>query len=331
VLESVIAQQISSLSEEHGLLPAQHMGARPGRSIDTAFDFLVQQIHETWQNKDGGAMLLLIDMTGALDRVVPARLLHIMRERKIPEWIVKWVGSFISNRTTTLCLPGYNTDAFSTHTGIPQGSPLSPILFLFYNANLVEICNPPTLPASGTGFVDDVNALAFGKSTEENCRTLQTVHERCLEWARRHGASFAPEKYILVHFTKARTKHNHSCSLILPTSTIHPSPSAHVLGVNLDKKLSWQPHLHHLKSKLATQTNSLSRLTASTWGAALRVSRLLYTAVVRPAITTGCPAWWAPPSTPFFRKVVGDELQKIENCCLRNVSGAYKAMPVRSL
>ncbi len=150
-------------------------------------------------------MLLSLDMTGAFDRVVPARLLHNMRERNILEWIVKWVGSFISNRTTTLCLPGYNTNAFSTHTGVPQGSPLSPILFLFYNANLVEACNSPTLLASGTGFYDGVNAQAFGKSTEENCRMLQTVHERCLEWARRHGASFAPEKYILVHFTKART------------------------------------------------------------------------------------------------------------------------------
>ncbi len=134
-----------------------------------------------------------------------------------------------------------------------------------------------------------------------------------------------------MHFTKARTKHNHSCPLILPTSTIHPSPSARVLGVILDKKLSWQPHLLHLKSKLATQTNVFSRLTASTWGASLRVSRLLYTAVVRPAITTGCPAWWAPPSTPFFQKGVGEELQKVENRCRRTVSGAYKATPVRSL
>jgi hypothetical protein len=31
-----------------------------------------------------------------------------------------------------------------------------------YNANLVDACNPPTVPASGTGFVDDVNAVAFG-------------------------------------------------------------------------------------------------------------------------------------------------------------------------
>jgi hypothetical protein len=102
VQESIIARRISTLSEEHSPLPAQHMGARPGRSIDTALDYLVQQIHATWHNKDGVATLLLLDRTGSFDRVVPARLLHNMRERKIPEWIVKWVGSFISKRTTTL-------------------------------------------------------------------------------------------------------------------------------------------------------------------------------------------------------------------------------------
>jgi hypothetical protein len=213
------------------------MRARPGRSIDTALNFLIPQIHATWQNKNGVATLLSVDMTGAFDRVVPARLLHNMRERKIPEWIVKWVGSFISNRTTTLCLPGYNTNAFPTHAGITQGSPLSPILFLFYNANLVDICNPPIFPASGIGFVDNANALACGKSTEENCRTLQAIHQRCLERAEKHGASFAPDKYILVQFTKARTKHNTSCPLVLSTSTLHSGPFARVLGVILDKKL----------------------------------------------------------------------------------------------
>jgi hypothetical protein len=131
------------------------------------------------------------------------------------------------------------------------------------------------------------------------------VHNRCLEWARKHGAFFAPEKYVLVHFTKARTKHNNSCPLILPTSTLHPSPSARVLGVILDKKLSWQPHFKHIKLKLATQTNVLTRLTASTWGSTLWVSRLLYTAIVRPAIATGCPAWWAPLERPFLRKGIG--------------------------
>jgi hypothetical protein len=135
-------------------------------------------------------------------------------------------------------MPGYKSNVFPTHTGIPQGSPLLPVLFLFDNANLADICNPPTLPTSGIGFVDDGNPLASGKSTEDNCRTLQTVHNGCLVWAKKHGASFAPENYVLVHFTKARTKHNNSCPLILPTSMLHPSPSAHVLDLIPDKKLS---------------------------------------------------------------------------------------------
>jgi hypothetical protein len=105
-------------------------------------------------------------------------------------------------------------------------------------------------------------------------------------------------------------KQGQSTTTPVPTCTIHPSPSACVLGVILDKKLSWQPHLHHIKSKLATQTNVLSRLTPSTWGTSTRVLRLLYTAVVRPAITTDCPAWWAPPSMPFFRKKMGSRKLK---------------------
>jgi hypothetical protein len=56
-----------------------------------------------------------------------------------------------------------------------------PIFFLFYNANLIDACHLPTSLSSGIGFVDDVNALAFGKTTEDNCRTLQGLHERCLE------------------------------------------------------------------------------------------------------------------------------------------------------
>jgi hypothetical protein len=129
--------------------PAQHIGACPGKSIDTTLDFLVQQIHATWQNKDRVAMLVSLDMTSAFYRVILAWLLHNLRERKIIEMMVKWVGSYVSNRTTTLCHQGYDTDALPTHMVIPQGSQLSLILFLFYYANLVSGCNPPTLPSSG--------------------------------------------------------------------------------------------------------------------------------------------------------------------------------------
>jgi hypothetical protein len=37
---------------------------------------------------------------------------------------------------------------------------------------------------------------------------LQSLHEHCLEWAKKLGALFTPEEYILMQFTKACTKHD---------------------------------------------------------------------------------------------------------------------------
>jgi ABC-type lipoprotein release transport system permease subunit len=90
-------------------------------------------------------------------------------------------------------------------------------------------------------------------------------------------------------------------------STLHPSPSACILGVIVDEKLSWQLHLQHIKSKQATQANILTRLTVTTWGTSLQVLRLLYTAVVCSIMATCYPAWWATPEALFFRKGIGEE------------------------
>ena len=86
-------------------------------------------------------------------------------------------------------------------TGIPQGSPVSPILFLFFNKDLVDFCTRGTGKVSAISFVDDVNILVVGSSTESNCRVLEHVYHSCITWACRHRASFTPHKYELMHLT----------------------------------------------------------------------------------------------------------------------------------
>jgi hypothetical protein len=87
--------------------------------IATALNFLVYQIHATYQKTDIVTTLLSLGMTWAFDRAVPAWLLNNKKKRKFPEYIVKCVSSFISDRTTTQCLPGYTIKASPTHTSIP--------------------------------------------------------------------------------------------------------------------------------------------------------------------------------------------------------------------
>ncbi len=126
---------------------------------------LVKLIHAAWQANDEITSSLSLDMTWAFDTVVPVRLLHNLRKRCIPQWLVNFIYSFLSDRSTSLGFPGFSSSPFSSEQGVPHGSPLSPSLSLFHNADNVDVCNSPNLPATGIGFIDDANVLAFGKST----------------------------------------------------------------------------------------------------------------------------------------------------------------------
>ena len=111
--------------------------------------------------------------------------------------------SFLEERTSTLVINGKESEKFRINAGLPQGSPLSPILFLLYIEELLSLANRPNQGVHTIGFVDDLNLLAYSKSTEQNCATLSKIHERCIGWAKRHGMKFAPHKYELIHFTIA--------------------------------------------------------------------------------------------------------------------------------
>ena len=51
---------------------------------------------------------------------------------------------------------------------------------------------------------DDTNLIAWGNSVWDNCLRLDAAHAKCVAWAKRYGAKFAPDKYQLMHFTRKR-------------------------------------------------------------------------------------------------------------------------------
>ena len=175
--------------------------------------------------------MLSLDIASAFNNASHPRLLHILQRLGIPKWIVQWTASFLSDRTSTLILNHDSSEVFTVRNGIPQGSLVSPILFLFYNEELIRKCNTIGEQACGIGFVDDVNLLVWGESTAANCSLLTRIHRRCEEWARRHGAKFAPQKYELMHLSRNPKQFDMSACLQLTDLRLHPKTEIRILGL----------------------------------------------------------------------------------------------------
>jgi hypothetical protein len=225
-------------------------------------------------------------------------------------------------------LPGGETEVFKIGAGTPQGSPLSVVLFLFYNAGLFDLCRKPGAGISGVGFADDLTALVYSKSTERNCAKLEELHRECLRWAKKHGMAFAPDKYELIHMTRATRRFNLSASVNLGTETKHPVKEVKVLGVWIDPKLTWSAHARKLQEKLATQMGALTRIMASTWGPSLAKARVVYKTVVRSAMAYASPIWHKPSES---QSGLVKKLARTQHKSLRAVTGAYRATPIRAL
>ena len=88
-----------------------------------------------------------------------------MKQRHISLQIVKLVHSLLTGRTTKMHFNGIISIDINIETGVSQGSSLSPILFILYNTELLEISRAPDL---ALGFIDDIVYGVSGQTAQSN-------------------------------------------------------------------------------------------------------------------------------------------------------------------
>ena len=159
---------------------------------------------------------------------------------------------------------GHSSQEFDLcHAGLPQGSPLSPILFLFFNSDLVR--GRITKEKGSIAFVDDYSAWVTGHSIQENIERLQLEVIPHLEhWGHVSGAIFNPAKTVLTHFSRKRTLRAsegvEEPLLRINGVDVQPSPEIKILGVVLDSRLTYKSHIAKATKKGLRSAMALKRL-----------------------------------------------------------------------
>ena len=333
VIEKLVADRIAKAAEEHSLLPWNQMGARKQRSTYTALQLLQTSVQTAWSARPGCIVSMLsLDLAGAFDNVSHDRLLAILQAKGFSDRIVQIVRGFLQGRRTQIALPTYTGPWIETNVGIPQGSPLSPILFLFFISELLDDLSRADEGVLAFGFVDDTSLVAWGDTASDNCLRLGQVHDRCIAWAKRHGARFSPDKYKLIHFTRQRRRTDDLASSIRAGDhPVKPEAEIRVLGVWVDSKLQWKEHVKRAASKGAAAYEAMSRITASTWGPSMKRSRLIYAATVRPVLLYGAATWAVRDNGEPAAESLIRPLKQVQNKCIRRVAGAYKRTPIAAV
>ena len=137
-LERLLARRLAWASIHYGVLHSQQIGALPKRSAVDLVAALIHDIEEAFAQKQV-ATLLTMDVQGAFDTVMRNRLVLRLREQGWPEHLAKWVESFMNDRSACVRFQDTTTPISPLQCGLPQGSPISPILFLLYVTVQVSI------------------------------------------------------------------------------------------------------------------------------------------------------------------------------------------------
>jgi hypothetical protein len=152
--------------------------------------------------------MLSLNVVKAFNQVSHVRFLHMLKMKRMLSYIIKWTRSFLKNRETPLVFNEQTSDMCKINSDISQRFLISFILFLFFNASLIEKCKALKIKIEVLDFINDINILVYNRFIEEICKTLSKAHDVCAKWVCTHDATFASEKYKLTHFTRKSKRFN---------------------------------------------------------------------------------------------------------------------------
>ena len=283
VSERILAKRLSYLAETTTLLHPSQIGSRLRKSaIDTTL-LLQNQVEVNKANKLKTSTLFL-DVKGAFDYVSKNRLIEILASLKLPISLISWISSFLEDRLLRLSFDNQLEEFSRIITGIPQGSPISPILFLIYIRDLFKSNTVEFL-----SYMDDIALIAFSKSFKQNIKILEREVKKLVTLGNESSIQFDIDKTELIHFfISPKIKP----SLVLPNSTIiTPTRLVRWLGVHFDSNLKFKEHIA-IRTSLAKQAFfRLNRLSSITRGLSPFALRQLFIACVISVSDYGSILW----------------------------------------
>ena len=165
---------------------------------------------------------------------------------------LRLIHSYLSERKQRVKINGSFSTWREAVVGVPQGSVLGPLLFNIYLNDLfmfvkdAQICN----------YADDTTIYASANNIESAIKTLESDALKITKWFPNNCMKLNEDKCHLMVFGDK----SNNVSINIGSVTINESTEEKLLGVILDKKLSFKQQVKSLCKKAGQKLHTLSRI-----------------------------------------------------------------------
>lgn len=190
--------------------------------------------------------VITIDMTKAFDKVNHSLLLSKLKAYGVSPKFLNLLNGFLVGRRQRMSYHGNLSACAPVHSGLPQGSVLSPLLFAIYINDLLDKTYSNHLIA----YADDIKLGGPpGDSLQSDLAVLS-------DWMIENIMSVNDEKCELIHFGK----NNPRKSYYYQNSKISVANEIRDLGVIIDSCLNFQSHSHAVYVKCVRLINMIFKI-----------------------------------------------------------------------
>ena len=278
---------------KNGLLYKLQSAFRKGYSTESALVKLTDQILFNMDNDEVTAMIFF-DFRKAFDVVDHQLLLTKLKLYRVSDSALSWFTSYVTNRSQFVTIERQRSDCLPIKQGVPQGSVLGPVLFLLFVNDL-----PLHLTRTSTDIFADDTTLSASAHWTDIPTVVQDINndlEKISEWSTRNRMIINTDKTKSLLVTGKRLEkkilesdnENLALAVKLGNTQIDQVSCQNLLGVTLDKSLTYEAHIDHLCKQLSKRLGLFKHISPYL---KKRQRELYYNAVIKPTLMYGSVVW----------------------------------------
>jgi len=256
VLETVSKIQITKYFEDNKLFSSSQHGFRAKRSTNSA----LIDAHTKWTNAmDEGkiAGVLSFDLSSAFDCVSADLLCNKLKIYGFDNISIGWVRSYLSDRSQFVCIGNDISEVLIIKVGSPQGSVISPVLFIILLSDIDLWSEHSTI----SGFADDNSATVIEDTFKNMISKLESDACHILSFMASNSLVANEGKTTFMVFSnKRRENPDTPLSLKVGNSNIIEVREQKLLGIIFSSDLKWNRHISSLIEKVHHRLHILKNL-----------------------------------------------------------------------